>query len=113
MKKVEAVFRLEKLDAVRAAIEALGCCPGMMVSRIDGHGRQKGVTQQFRGREYRMDLLPKMKVEIVVTDEHLDSVVKAITEAARTGEVGDGKIFVSPIEDVIRIRTGESGETAV
>jgi nitrogen regulatory protein P-II 1 len=113
MKKVEAVFRLEKLDAVRATIEELGCCPGMMVSRIDGHGRQKGVTQQFRGREYRMDLLPKMKVEIVVTDEHVDSVVKAISDAARTGEVGDGKIFVSPIEDVIRIRTGESGETAV
>jgi nitrogen regulatory protein P-II 1 len=113
MKKVEAVFRLEKLESVMDALDALGDCPGMMVSRIEGHGKQKGVIHQFRGREYKVGLLPKMKIEIVINDDLVEKVAGAIADAARTDEVGDGKIFVSPVEEVIRIRTGENGAIAV
>ena len=112
MKKIEAVIRVEKLEDVTGALEALGC-PGMMITHIDGHGRQKGLVEQFRGREYRVNFLPKIKVEVVVKDQDLDKTVKAIRERAFTGEIGDGKIFISAVEDTIRIRTGEQGSIAV
>ncbi|MFA5363517.1 MAG: P-II family nitrogen regulator [Candidatus Omnitrophota bacterium] len=112
MKKIEAVFRIEKLEDVSDALEKFGY-PGMMVTNIEGHGRQKGLTEQFRGREYKVSFLPKIKVEIVVQDGDVDKVVNTITKAAHTGEIGDGKIFIYPVEDVVRIRTGEKGEKAV
>lgn len=112
MKKLEIVIRVERLDAVKAALESRGY-PGMMLTRIEGHGKQKGVVQQFRGREYRLEMLPKYKIEIVVRDEDVRKLADAIVSAARTGEAGDGKIFVYPVEEVIRIRTGETGEIAV
>ncbi len=116
MKKIEAIIRLEKFEDVKHAIDALDCCPGISVSRLEGQGRQKGVIHQFRGREYRVEMTPKRKVEDVERDADAQLVVHAIIDAARTGEsgeVGDGKIFVSPVEEVYRIRTGESGEVAV
>jgi len=112
MKKIEAVIRVEKLEEVTGILETLGC-PGMMITHIDGHGRQKGLVEQFRGREYRVNFLPKIKVEVVVKDQDLDKTVKAIRERAFTGEIGDGKIFISAVEDTIRIRTGEQGNIAV
>jgi nitrogen regulatory protein P-II 1 len=112
MKKIEAVFRIEKLEDVSDALEKFGY-PGMMVTNIEGHGRQKGLTEQFRGREYKVSFLPKIKVEIIVQDGDVDKVVNTITKAAHTGEIGDGKIFIYPVEDVVRIRTGEKGEKAV
>lgn len=112
MKKVEAVIRVEKLDTVKAALDTLNC-PGLMITRIEGHGKQKGLTQQFRGREYKVELLPKYKLEVVVADDMAKTVVEAIIEAGRTGDVGDGKIFVYPVDEVYRIRTGESGEGAL
>jgi nitrogen regulatory protein P-II 1 len=112
MKKIEAIIRPEKLDEVKLALEDIGCI-GMTVSEVKGRGRQKGIVHQWRGREYRVDLLPKVKLEIVVSDDMVDKVVETIVETARTGNVGDGKIFVLPIEDVIRVRTGERGEAAV
>lgn len=112
MKKVEAVIRVEKLDAVKAALDALDC-PGLMVTRIEGHGKQKGVLQQFRGREYKVELLPKYKLEVVAADQSVPKIVQAIMAAARSGEVGDGKIFVYDVGEVYRIRTGESGEAAI
>lgn len=112
MKKVEAVVRVEKLDAVKAALDTLNC-PGLMVTRIEGHGKQKGLVQQFRGREYKLELLPKYKVEVVVTDDQAKPVADAIMAAGRTGEVGDGKIFIYSVEEVCRIRTGECGEGAL
>jgi nitrogen regulatory protein PII len=113
MKKVEAIIRLEKFEDVKNAVDALGCCPGISVERIEGQGKQKGATHQFRGREYRVELLPKMMLTLVVKDGDVEPVVKAIIDAAKTGEVGDGKIFVSPVDQVYRIRTGESGDVAV
>lgn len=112
MKKIEAVVRVEKIDAVVDALHALNA-PGMMLTRIEGHGRQKGIVEQFRGREYRVDLLPKAKFELIVHDADVEKFVKAILDAAKTGEVGDGKIFVSSMESVLRIRTGEAGDGAV
>ncbi|MDD5173346.1 MAG: P-II family nitrogen regulator [Candidatus Omnitrophota bacterium] len=112
MKKIEAVFRVEKLEDVTDALEKIGC-PGMMITNIEGHGRQKGLIEQFRGREYKVRFLPKVKVEIVVNDGDADKAVNAITRAARTEEIGDGKIFISNIENVIRIRTGEKGDVAI
>ncbi len=112
MKKIEAVIRPERLDDVKAALEAAGY-PGLMLTRIEGHGKQKGVLQQFRGRQYKVELLPKYKIEVVCTDGECSKIIEAIVTSGRTGEVGDGKIFVSDIADVIRIRTGESGEAAV
>jgi len=112
MKKIEAVVRIEKIDAVVEALKANGA-PGMMLTRIEGHGRQQGLVEQFRGRQFKVDLIPKMRVEVVVTDELVGKIREAIVAAARTGEVGDGKIFVSPVEEVVRIRTGEAGETAI
>ena len=112
MKKVEAIIRLEKLDEVRDALEKLGY-PGMMVTRIEGHGRQKGLVEQFRGREFKVDLLPKIKIEIIAHDKDVEKIMASIAKAAQTGEIGDGKIFVSPIENAMRIRTGEKGDSAI
>lgn len=112
MKKIEAVIRPEKLDAVKAALDTAGY-PGMMLTRIEGHGKQKGMMQQFRGRSYKVEMLPKYKIEVVCGNDECTKLIESISAAARTGEVGDGKIFVSDISDVLRIRTGESGETAI
>jgi len=110
MRKIEAVVRPEKLGAVKDALVALGHA-GLTVTEVKGHGIQKGVTQQWRGQEYSIDLLPKIMVMAVVNDHEVADVVDAICDAARTGMIGDGKIFVSGVEDIIRIRTGEGGPT--
>jgi nitrogen regulatory protein P-II 1 len=112
MKKIEAIIRPTKLEAVCATLEKVGY-PGLMITEIEGHGKQKGLVQQWRGKQYRVGLLPKAKIEVVVKDHDLERTLKAIREAAYTGEIGDGKIFVSPVEDTMRIRTGERGDTAV
>lgn len=112
MKKITAVIRPEKLDDVKAALEAAGY-PGLMLTRIEGHGKQKGIMQQFRGRSYKVELLPKYKIEVVCADSECTSLIDAIVGSAQTGEVGDGKIFISDIADVVRIRTKESGEAAI
>jgi nitrogen regulatory protein P-II 1 len=112
MQKITAVIRPEKLEDVRAALEKKGY-PGVMLTRIDGHGRQKGVTQQYRGREYTIEMLPKLKLEIVVNGEDVQDIVDTIMDAARTDNVGDGKIFLSPVTEVFRIRTGAKGKEAL
>lgn len=112
MKKIEAIVKPFKLDEVKEALQDVGI-QGMTVSEVKGFGRQKGHTELYRGAEYVVDFLPKVKVEIVVTDEIVSQVVEAIANAAKTGRIGDGKIFVSPIDDVLRIRTGETGPDAV
>ena len=112
MKKVEAIIKPHKLDDVKAALTQVGI-QGMTVSEVRGFGRQKGHKEQYRGAEYTVDLVPKVKVEVVIGDASLAAVVEAITRAARTGEIGDGKIFVYSLEAVSRIRTGEKGESAV
>ena len=112
MKRIEAIIRPEKLDAVRSALEKAGC-GGLMISEIEGHGKQKGVVQQWRGEKYRVEILPKLKIEIVVKDADVERVTKAIIDNVKTGEIGDGKIFISNIENAIRIRTGEKGESAI
>jgi nitrogen regulatory protein P-II 1 len=112
MKKIEAIFRPEKLEVVKKALLELGV-PGMTVTEVSGHGRQKGITLQWRVGEYHVDLLPKVKVELVVPDEEVGAVTNAIVNKAKTGENGDGKIFIMPVENAIRIRTGDSGESAV
>ena len=112
MKKVEAIIKPYKLDEVKTALSKIGG-QGLTVSEVRGFGRQKGHKEQYRGAEYTIDFVPKVKVEVVVGDGSVGGVVDAITRAARTGEIGDGKIFVSSLEEVIRIRTGERGEAAV
>lgn len=112
MKKIEAIVRVEKLDVVRRALEKSGY-PGMTILTVEGHGKQKGLVQQFRGREYKVDLLPKIKIEIVAKDEEVERILTTIMEVARTGEIGDGKIFVSSVHQALRIRTGERGESAL
>lgn len=112
MKKIEAVIRPEKMEAVRQALEKMGC-GGLMISEIEGHGKQKGMVQQWRGEKYRMELLPKIKIDVIVKDKDVERVVRTIINTAKTGEIGDGKIFISNIENVIRIRTEESGEVAI
>ena len=112
MKKIEAIIRPEKLDEVKKALEASGY-PGITITQIEGHGKQKGVTQQWRGEVYKVDLLPKTKVEIVASDRDQEKIVAAIQKVAGTGSVGDGKIFISHIDEVVRIRTGERGEKAL
>ena len=112
MKRIEAIIRPEKLDAVRTALERAGCS-GVMISEIEGHGKQQGITQQWRGEKYRVDLLPKIRVEVVVKDNEVNRIADAIIAAAKTGEIGDGKIFVSQVETAIRIRTGEKGDPAL
>jgi len=112
VKKIEAIIRQEKLDAVRAALEASGYF-GMTVSEVSGRGRQGGLTLQWRVGEYKVDLLPKIKVEVVVLDKDVAQILNAITAAARTGEMGDGKLFVLPVENAVRVRTGEEGDNAI
>jgi nitrogen regulatory protein P-II 1 len=112
MKKIEAIIKPFKLDEVKEALQDLGL-QGMTVLEAKGFGRQKGHTELYRGAEYVVDFLPKLKLEVVVSDDQVDAAVEAITNAARTGRIGDGKIFVSDISHVVRIRTGESGAAAV
>ncbi len=112
MKKVEAIIKPFKLEEVKESLNALGI-QGMTVSEVKGFGRQKGHTELYRGAEYIVDFLPKVKIEVVVKDEILEKVLEAVSEAAKTGRIGDGKIFVIPVEDTIRIRTGETGEEAI
>jgi nitrogen regulatory protein P-II 1 len=112
MRKIEAIIKPFKLDEVKEALHAIGI-QGMTVTEVKGFGRQKGHTELYRGAEYVVDFLPKIKVEIAVKDEMADKVVQAIVQAANTGRIGDGKIFVMPIEEAIRIRTGERGPDAV
>lgn len=112
MKLISAIIKPFKLDDVREALSAVGIT-GMTVTEIKGFGRQKGHTELYRGAEYVVDFLPKIKIEIAINDDQLDECIEAITSAARTGKIGDGKIFVTSVERVIRIRTGEEDETAI
>lgn len=113
MKQIKAILRPEKLAEVRDALKKAGCYHGMMVSDIIGQGTQKGVTQSWRGEKYQLDLIPKVMIDLVVQDSELEAVKKVIIANARTGEIGDGKIFIYNVEQCVRIRTGEEGETAV
>jgi len=112
MKLITAIIKPFKLDAVREALGTLGV-QGMTVSEVKGFGRQKGHTEIYRGAEYAVNFLPKLKIEVAVKSEMLDAVLEAITTKAKTGQIGDGKIFVTPLEQVVRIRTGESGGNAL
>jgi nitrogen regulatory protein P-II 1 len=112
MKKVVAIIKPFKLDEVREALAEAGVT-GLTVTEVKGFGRQRGHTELYRGAEYVVDFLPKTKVELIVTDEQVDRVLEAIVKAARTGKIGDGKIFVSSVEQVVRIRTGETGDAAI
>lgn len=112
MKKVEAVIKPFRLDDVREALSEIGIA-GMTAIEVRGFGRQKGQTELYRGAEYVIDFLPKVKIEVVVKEDDVDRCVEAITQAARTGKIGDGKIFVSDVEQVVRIRTGEVGSDAI
>ena len=112
MKKIEAIIREEKLNAIKKALEEKSYF-GMTVSEVSGRGKQKGIPLQWRAGEYRVDLLPKLKIELVVLDEDVSVAIDAIIRNARTGETGDGKIFILPIEGVVRVRTGDQGENAI
>ena len=112
MKKIEAIIKPFKLDEVREALSEIGVT-GLTVAEVKGFGRQKGHTELYRGAEYVVDFLPKVKIELIVADGQLDQAIEAIVKAARTGKIGDGKIFVTSVEQVVRIRTGESGEAAI
>lgn len=112
MKKIEAIIQPHKLDEVKEALIAIGV-DGMTVSEVRGHGRQKGHTEVYRGQEYKVDLLPKIKLELVVADARSDEVVRTLSGAARSGKVGDGKVFVTDVVDAIRIRNDDRGEAAL
>ncbi|MDP1681201.1 MAG: P-II family nitrogen regulator [Burkholderiales bacterium] len=112
MKKIEAIIKPFKLDEVREALAEVGVT-GLTVTEVKGFGRQKGHTELYRGAEYVVDFLPKVKIEVVVGADKLDAVLEAIVKAARTGKIGDGKIFVTSVEQVVRIRTGETNEAAI
>jgi nitrogen regulatory protein P-II 1 len=112
MKKIEAIIKPFKLDEVKSELQAIGIS-GMTITEVKGHGRQKGHKEIYRGAEYNVDLIPKIKIEIVVSSEMSAKVVDTLMKSARTGKIGDGKIFIMPIEEVVRIRTGESGEGAI
>ena len=112
MKKLEAVVRHYKLEDVKSKLTAMGV-QGMTVSEVRGFGRQRGHKETYRGAEYTVDFMPKVKMEVVVNDDQVDAAINAICESARTGQVGDGKIFVSSLDQVVRIRTGEMGEAAI
>lgn len=112
MQRVEAIIRPEKLDVVKTALEDLDHA-GMTLTEVRGHGTQRGVTEQWRGRTFAVEYLTKVKIELVVKDEDVDAIVERIVDAARTGQVGDGKIFVSPVGSAVRIRTGEADEAAL
>jgi len=112
MKKIEAIIKPFKLDDVKEALSKINVC-GMTVSEVKGYGRQKGHREVYRGAEYMVDFIPKVKIELIVASDSVPDVIAAISEAARTGKIGDGKIFVMPVEDVVRIRTGETGREAI
>jgi nitrogen regulatory protein P-II 1 len=112
MKKIDAIIQPHKLDAVKDAMKSIGI-DGITVSEVRGHGRQKGHTEVYRGQEYNVDLLPKVKLEMVVPDAQVEGVLTALAEAARSGNIGDGKIFVTPVEEAVRIRNGDRGELAL
>jgi nitrogen regulatory protein P-II 1 len=112
MKRIEAVIQPFKVDDVREALKSIGV-DGMTIYDVRGHGRQKGHTEVYRGQEYEVDLLPKVKIEMVLSDARVDETVKAIVEAARTGKIGDGKVFIYDVADAIRIRNNETGEAAL
>ena len=112
MKKIEAIIKPFKLDEVKTALQEAGV-QGMTITEVKGFGRQKGHTELYRGAEYVVDFLPKVKVELIVNEADVKKVVEAIQNAAKTGRIGDGKIFVSSVEDIIRIRTGETGSNAI
>ena len=112
MKKVEVIIKPFKLDDVKAALNDIGI-KGMTISEVKGYGRQKGHTEIYRGAEYKVDFLPKIKMEIIVESEMVDKVIDVVVEAARTGKIGDGKIFVLPVEKTVRVRTGETDSDAI
>ena len=112
MKKVEAIIKPFKLDDAKEALGRVGAL-GMSVTEVKGFGRQKGHSELYRGAEYIVDFLPKLKLEVVVPDDEVEKITSALAEAARTGKIGDGKIFVTPVEDAVRIRTGERGDAAL
>ncbi|MBE9609689.1 MULTISPECIES: P-II family nitrogen regulator [Chitinilyticum] len=112
MKKIEAIIKPFKLDEVRESLSELGIS-GLTVTEVKGFGRQKGHTELYRGAEYVVDFLPKAKIEVVISDDKVDAAIEAIIKAAHTGKIGDGKIFVTPVEHVVRIRTGETNDEAV
>ena len=112
MKRIEAIIQPFKVDDVREALKGIGV-DGMTIYDVRGHGRQKGHTEVYRGQEYEVDLLPKVKIEIILSDSRVDETVKALVEAARTGKIGDGKVFIYPVEEAIRIRNDEVGEAAL
>jgi nitrogen regulatory protein P-II 1 len=112
MKKIECIIRPHLLDAVKNALQEIGVV-GMTVSEVRGFGRQKGHTETYRGTEYKVDFLPKVRIEVALADKMVEAAVEVISKTARTGKFGDGKIFVSPLDDVVRIRTGERGEQAL
>jgi nitrogen regulatory protein P-II 1 len=112
MKKIECVIRPIKIDEVKAALESIGVV-GMTIADVRGYGKQRGRTEKYRGNTYVVNLLPKVKLEIIVADDRAEDVVEIVLDAARTGEIGDGKIFVSTVEEAVRIRTGERGDDAL
>ena len=112
MKKIEAIIRVEKFEEVKDALKESGY-PGMTKTQVEGHGQQKGLKQQFRGTTIEVEFPPKIKLEIIAADKDVDGIVNAIVTNARTGEIGDGKIFILPVESVVRVRTGEEGEKAI
>lgn len=112
MKRIEAVIRPESLEPVLAALKAAGT-PGVMVSEIEGYGKQRGVSQSWRGQEYRVELLPKVKIDVIVANNQAESIVNTISGATKTGKIGDGKIFITDVADAIRIRTGERGDASL
>jgi nitrogen regulatory protein P-II 1 len=112
MKKILAIIRPDKLEEVKQALEEIGC-HGLTIKEVRGRGIQLGITESYRGHDYKVDLLPKTEIEIVTNEAELDNIIDTIVKTAQTGDIGDGKIFISPIEEVIRIRTGERGEKAI
>ena len=112
MKRILAIIRPDKLEVVKQALEDSGC-HGLTVKEVRGRGRQLGITESYRGHDYKVDLLSKTEIEIVTTDKYIEDIIQAILETAQTGDIGDGKIFISPVEEVIRIRTGERGDKAI
>jgi nitrogen regulatory protein P-II 1 len=113
MKHIKAVIRPEKLNEVRAALEKTGCFKGVMITDISGQGKQKGISQSWRGEKYTIDYISKLSLDMIVADEDVPKIKKAILESAPTGEFGDGKIFIYNVEEIIRIRTGEEGDSAL
>lgn len=112
MKYIIAIIRPEKLEKVRQALKKVGCS-GLMVSEIEGHGKQKGIVQQWRGEKYQLEMIPKVKLEIMVMDKDMEIIKQTIIDNSRTGDIGDGKIFILDLENAVRIRTGEEGEIAL